>query len=104
MRKYLLGAALLSVLAISCNKNKDMENATVVDTGDVAQGGCGYILKLEDGGRELRPDYLPSAFQHNGYKVKIKYNTAGEQFVCQTYPTNSVYELIELADIRRDFK
>ncbi len=104
MRKYLLGAALLSVLAVSCGKNKDMESATVVDTGDVAQGGCGYILKLEGDGRELRPDYLPSAYQHNGYKVKIKYNTAGEQFVCQTYPTNSVYELIQLADIRRDFE
>lgn len=102
MRKYLLGAALLSVLAVSCKKDKDMVKATVIDTGDIATGGCGYIIKLEKDDRELKPIYLPSAYQHNGYKVKVEYSTNGDQGVCATHPINAVYEIVEITDIKRD--
>lgn len=101
MRKYILGVALLTLVAASCNKDKDMTNATVIDTGDIASEGCGYILKLDDGS-ELRPMYLPTAFQHNGFKVKVKYSTNNEQFVCKVAPVNKVYEMIEISDIKRD--
>ena len=101
MRKYVLGAALLSVLAVSCNKDKDLVKATVMDTGDIASGGCGYVIKLEDG-KELKPIYLPSAYQHDGYKVKVKYSTNGDQGVCTTYPVSAVYEIVEITDIKRD--
>ena len=102
MRKYLLGAALLSILAISCNKDKDMKDATVIDTGDIASGGCGYIIKLDEGGEELKPLYLPSAYQHNAYKVKVEYSTNGEEQPCITYPINKVYQIIEITDIKRN--
>lgn len=102
MRKYVLAATLLSVFAIACNKEKNMKNATVIDTGDIASGGCGYLLRLEDENRDVRPVYLPSAFQYNGYKVKVKINTNGEQQVCLTHPINKVYEVVEIADIRRN--
>jgi hypothetical protein len=102
MRKYLLGAALLSVLAISCNKDKDMVDATVIDTGDIASGGCGYILKLEESGAELKPLYLPSAYQHDGFKVKVEYAGNGEQQPCQTHPVHKVYEIVEILDIKNN--
>jgi hypothetical protein len=102
MRKYLLGAALLSVLAVSCKKDKDMVKATVIDTGDIATGGCGYIIMLEEDKRELKPIYLPSAYQHDGYKVKVEYSSNGEQGVCTTHPISAVYEIVEIKDIKRD--
>lgn len=102
MRKYLLCAfVLVSVFAVSCKKDKGMEKATVTDTGDIAKDGCGYLLKLEDG-KLVRPDYLPSAYQHDGYKVKIKFNSDGEGDICNTYPTKKFIENIQLTDIKRD--
>lgn len=101
MRKYLPGAALILVLAVSCNPDKDLVKATVIDTGDIAKDGCGYIIRLENG-KELRPVYIPSAYQSNGMKVKLKYNTNGEQQICYVIPVNKVYEVVEIAKIKKD--
>ena len=103
MRKYLLSAfMLLSVVAVSsCKKDKDMKKATVPDSGDIAKGGCGFLLLLEDG-KLVRPSYLPSAYQHDGYRVKVKYAADGEGEVCETYPTKKFIEVIEIKDIKRD--
>lgn len=101
MRKYLPGAALILVLAVSCNPDKDLVKATVIDTGDIAKDGCGYIIKLENG-TELRPAYIPSAYQSNGMKVKLKYSSRGEQQVCYVAPVNKVYEVVEIARIKKD--
>ena len=60
MRKLLLGFAALTVLAISCDKDKEYQKATVIDTGDVTKQGCGYILRMADG-KEEKPEYLESA-------------------------------------------
>jgi hypothetical protein len=101
MRKYLAGATLLVLLAASCKKDKDMERATVIDTGDVARDGCGYVLQFEDGSQK-RPKYLPSTYTHDGYKVKVKYNKDGEGIICHTHPTNQFIEVIEIVDIKKD--
>jgi hypothetical protein len=102
MRKYVLGAfVVLSVLAIGCKKDKNMKKATVVDSGDIASGGCGYLLRLDDG-VDVRPEYLPSAYQHDGIKVKVKLNRDGEGDVCGTYPTKKFIEIVELVDIKKD--
>jgi hypothetical protein len=101
MRKYLPCAALLFVLAVSCNPDKDLVKATVIDTGDIAQGGCGYIVKLENG-EKLRPAYIPSAYQSDGMRVKIKYSTNGEEQICYIAPIHDVYKIIEIAKIKQD--
>lgn len=101
MRKYLPGAALVFVLAVSCNPDKDLVKATVVDTGDIAAGGCGYIIVLENRD-SLRPVYIPSAYQSNGNRVKLKYNTNGEEQICYKQPVNQVYQIIEIAKIKQD--
>lgn len=102
MRKYLFGIVCLLVLAASCKKDKDMRNATVSDTGDVANGGCGYVLKMDDDGSLKKPKYLPSAYQHDGIKVKVKIHADGEGDVCRTYPTHEFIEIIEIVDIKKN--
>ncbi len=102
MRKYLLGSVCLIVLAASCNKDKDLKNATVVDTGDVAADGCGYVLRMDDDGSLKKPKYLPSMYQHDGDKVKVKFDADGEGTICRTHPTNEFIELIEITDIKRN--
>ncbi|MBS1778231.1 MAG: hypothetical protein JST70_02830 [Bacteroidetes bacterium] len=100
MRKYVLGTFLaLSVLTVACKKNKNMINATVVDSGDIANNGCGYLLKLDDDGTLLRPRYMPSAYQHDGMRVKVKLNRDGEGEICNTYPTKKFLEVADLTDI-----
>jgi hypothetical protein len=102
MRKYLLGCICLIALAASCKKDKDMKKAVVVDTGDVANGGCGYLIRMEDDGSEKKPKYLPSMYQHDGDKILVKFDADGEGTICRTYPTNDFVELIEITYIKRN--
>lgn len=101
MRKYLLGVILFSSVFAACNPDKGLVKAIVRDKGDIAAGGCGYILELEDK-TELMPTYLPSAYQSEGMRVKVKYNTNGEQQVCIIAPNHDVFQVVEIAKIKRD--
>jgi hypothetical protein len=102
MRKYLQGVfVLLFVFVVACKKDKNMVSATIVDTGDIAYKGCGYLIRLTDG-TDLRPKYLPSSYQHDGMKVKVKFNRDNEGDVCDTYPTKKFIEVIDLVDIKKD--
>jgi len=106
MRKYLLGLvfalfAVCCVIVVSCKKDKNMLKGTVIDTGDIAQYGCGYIIQMEDGTRYI-PKYLPSNYQNDGEKVKVKFNKNGEGTVCRVFPNNDFLEVIEIVDIKKD--
>lgn len=103
MRKYLIGTfVMLAVFVVACKKDKNMEKATIVDTGDIALSGCGYMLKMESDGSLVRPRYIPSAYHHDGLKVKVKLNRDGEGEICNTYPVKKFYEIVELIDIKKD--
>lgn len=101
MRKYLSAAAFMAILALSCNKDKGYVKATIMDTGDITVDGCGYLLRLEDG-REEKPEYLPSNFQHNGLKVKVKYHSSGILDTCQFVIPRKFFEKIYIDDIKKD--
>lgn len=102
MRIRLLTVTLLAVFAAtSCKKDKDFKTAVVRDSGDVSFGGCGYLLDV-DGEGEQKPVYLPSAYQHHGLKIKLKYHFSGILDTCgHTLPLN-FHELIWIDDIKRD--
>lgn len=102
MRKYLLGAAVLMMIAVGCKKDGDLKNATVVDSGDIASTGCGYLLQLEEGGEPLRPLNMPSNYMHNGMKVKIKYDTDGDGEICQKQGKYDFIEQINLTIIKKN--
>lgn len=99
MRRKLL--PLLPLLALlgfaACDKDKNMVDAIVVDTGDITYEGCGYLLELEDKAL-LQPLDLPSAYQHDGIKVKVEYSHTGIQDTCD-YGT-VIYDLVDIERIK----
>jgi hypothetical protein len=101
MRKYLLGTAVLLTLAVSCKKDKGYIKATIVDTGDITADGCGYVLRMEDG-KDEKPEYLPSAFQHNGMKVLVKIRSSGVLDTCQFAPPHVFFEKVYIDEIKKD--
>ena len=101
MRKLLLGFAALTVLAISCDKDKEYQKATVIDTGDVTKQGCGYILRMADG-KEEKPEYLESAYQHNNLKVLVKIHSSGVLDTCRFETPRKFYERVYIDDIMKD--
>ena len=101
MRKLLLGFGALTVLAISCDKDKEYQKATVIDTGDVTKQGCGYILRMADG-KEEKPEYLESAYQHNNLKVLVKIHSSGVLDTCRFEVPRKFYERVYIDDIKKD--
>jgi hypothetical protein len=101
MRKFIIGFVTLTVLAISCKKDKDFQRATVIDTGDITKEGCGYILRLEDG-KEEKPEYLPSDYQHNDLKVLIKIHSSGVLDTCRFETPRKFYERVYIDEIKKD--
>lgn len=89
------------ILSVGCQKDKGFVSATVIDTGDVTADGCGYVLRLADG-KDEKPDHLPSAYQHNNLKVKVKIRHSGILDTCQFKPPHVFYERVYVEDIKRD--
>lgn len=98
--RILLGLCAVFLAAAACEKDKDFALATVRDAGDVTQGGCGYLLSV-DGAGEQRPDYLPSAYQHDGMRVKVRYHLSGVYDTCRNASNYQFYEIVNLDEIRR---
>lgn len=100
MRKYLLSAGLLILTATACKKDNNYTHAVIMDTGDITADGCGYLLRLDDG-REEKPQYLPSAFQHDGLEVYVKYRSTGILDTCEYSAPRKFFELVSIDDIKK---
>lgn len=97
-KRYTLALVALLFIAVSCNKDKDMVDAVIVDTGDITNIGCGYLLQLEDEAI-VQPQYLPSAYQHGGMRVKVKYTHTGILDTCDFGTV--IYDLVSIQDIKK---
>jgi hypothetical protein len=97
IKRYSLALGAILLFAASCNNDKDMVTATVVDTGDITNIGCGYLLQLQDSAL-VQPNYLPSNCQHGGLVVKVKYTHTGVQDTCRF--GSVVYDLVSIQDIK----
>jgi hypothetical protein len=99
MRKYTIILASALFITASCSNDKDLVNATIVDTGDITNEGCGYLLQLDD--KELvQPNNLPSSFHHDGLKVKVKFTHTGVRDTCD-YGT-VIYDLATIQEIKKN--
>jgi hypothetical protein len=99
--RTLIGFCTVLLAAAACTKEKDYKTATVRDSGDVTQGGCSYLLDVSGEG-EQKPQYLPSAYQHNGMKVKVIYHKSGILDTCGHTLPFIFHELVSIDDIKRD--
>jgi hypothetical protein len=103
--KHLL-LLLMFLIVTACQKNtyyedrdpKQLEDvATVLDTGNPALDGCGWLIKVGD--TSYSPDNLPNEFKLNNAQVKIKYIVSDTKFSCGF--AGSGYNFIHLVDIKR---
>jgi len=101
MRKILPLTALLCLSLAACTKDDNLKRATVIDMGDVSNEGCGWILRMEDG-KDEKPDYLPSAFQHNDLKVKVDLGLIDVLDTCEYSVPRRVYQIVTIKKIVRD--
>ncbi|HTO14317.1 MAG TPA: hypothetical protein VLZ83_01000 [Edaphocola sp.] len=99
MKKYLLLGIASTFLALSCDPDRKMVKATIVDSGDFSEEGCGYLFVLPDSAY-LKPTYLDAAYQHDGLKVKIQYTFTGLIDTCD-YGAK-VYEMVTVRKIKKD--
>ncbi|HET8573369.1 MAG TPA: hypothetical protein VFL76_05810 [Edaphocola sp.] len=99
LKKYsFFFTVIVACCLCSCSKEKNMVEATVVDTGDITYDGCGYLLRLNDSAL-LKPTYMPGAYQHDGMQVKIDYHHTGIKDTCQY--GSVIYDMVKLDDIER---
>lgn len=98
MKKLLLATTLCAGLA-ACNPDRKMVEAVVINTGDITNAGCGYLLVLPDSAL-LKPVRLDAAFQHHNLPVLIEYTFSGISDTCEYGP--KVYEMVTISKIKRD--
>ena len=74
-------------------------NAKILDLGDPALDGCGWVVQFEVDGvlTDHRADSLPANFQQNELDVKIEYQPTTEESVCGLSP--DMIPIIELVNI-----
>ena len=89
--------AILAFATFSCEKAEIVEEALVLDFGDVAVDGCGWLLELEDGDLVHATNGIPENLQQDSLKVLIDYEDAEGQFQCGLAGTT--YNQIELTSI-----
>ncbi len=83
MRRLLLAALVVTLSATACKKaDEGFTRALVVNSGNIATGGCGYLLRLENG-QEIKPDYVASAYQHDSLGVLVKFYDKGTTSTCR---------------------
>ena len=100
MKKYLFPILITALFSFSaCNKESKLVDATVVDTKDLTFVGCGYVLELQDKALIL-PLNLPSAYQHDGMKVKVDFKHTGIQDTCKFGTV--IYDMVDIQEIKRD--
>jgi hypothetical protein len=73
-------------------------DATILDLGDPALDGCGWVVQFEIDGmlQDHRADSLATSFQQNNLEVKIEYLETTEESVCGLIEMISIIELVSI--------
>ena len=100
--KYLkfpaLGVLILCITAVlSCKKNSTnpsvTANALVLNYGDPAADGCGWIIKITGTDSTYSPVTLADAYKTDSLKVTISYTLADSKFNCGWLPGGGVTQI-----------
>lgn len=84
MKKIIPIVAILLFLFSSCKKEEQFESALILDLGDPALDGCGWVVELE--GTNYKPLALNEEFQHDSLMVMIKYEIKSTMANCGLVP------------------
>ena len=77
------GILVFSLLTIlSCKKDDLSADATIINSGDPAADGCGWLIKINSTGITYSPVSLSAMFETNGLKVHITYRILKTKFGC----------------------
>ena len=73
-------------------------NAKVLDLGDPALDGCGWVIQFDVNGtlQDHRADALSTNFQQDGLDIKIEYNETADQSVCGLIDMIPVIEIVSI--------
>ena len=82
---------LISLAALSCKKNNSTKwitaNATIINEGDVAADGCGWLVKINRPDSSIySPINLATAYKVNNLQVNITYQILTDKLACGGLP------------------
>src|SRR5580698_8586408 len=91
---WLFIAFLLLLVGSSCKKLENSTppktlktNAIIVNSGEIAADGCGWLIRLNDQ-TEFSPVNLSADFQQDNLKVNITYTQLSTSTSCGMVPNN----------------
>jgi hypothetical protein len=107
MRTAILSISLLLLLiASSCKKSQSTTtatvtaNATIVNSGEIAADGCGWIIKLDDQ-TEFSPVNLSTDLEQDNLKVSITYTRLSTYTGCGMLAGNPGMHQIKINSIEK---
>jgi hypothetical protein len=86
---------LPALIISSCKKgtNDIKANAIIIDTGDPAADGCGWLIKINSTDSTYSPKNLPVLYQIDSLKVHISYKRLTTRFGCGMSPGHGYYQI-----------
>jgi hypothetical protein len=106
MRHFFLPTILLLAIIIpSCKKPASpavtlAPNATIVNSGEIAADGCGWLVRLNDS-TEFSPVNLSADFQQDNLKVNITYAQLSTRTSCGMLAGNPGILQIKINNIQK---
>lgn len=92
MKKLLIVYVLFILISISCKKSDQSTqksiSATIVDSGNIAFDGCGWLIKIDASGTNYHADNLPVSYQKDNLPVTISYHLLDTKFSCGLLSNN----------------
>lgn len=77
--KRILSILALSLIALSCNKEKAVKGI-VHDFGPIELDGCGWVIEVND--EILKPEELATAYRQEGLEITFDYKLEGYKANC----------------------
>ena len=104
---WLFIVILLTLIVSSCKKLGDSTppktlkaNAVIVNSGEIAADGCGWLIRLNDQS-EFSPVNLSADFQQDNLKVNITYTQLNTNTRCGMLANNPGVPQIQINNIQK---
>jgi hypothetical protein len=104
---WLFIVILLTLTVSSCKKLENSTppktlktNAIIVNSGEIAADGCGWLIRLNDQ-TEFSPVNLSADFQHDNLKVSITYTQLNTNTYCGMLANNPSIRQVKINNIQK---